>query len=55
MNKKDFGVLFRLGLKPWQLPNFGVERATLKRYYREWRRAGGRVSWWRRWLLKLLG
>ncbi len=54
MKKKDFVKLFQLGFKPSQLPGFGVKRATLSRYYREWQLAGGRVSWWRRWLVRLL-
>ncbi|MBA7571366.1 hypothetical protein ES708_13128 [subsurface metagenome] len=54
MEKKDFVKRFQLGFKPGELSSFGVKRATLNRYYRDWLAGGGRVSWWRRWLVKLL-
>lgn len=52
--KADLTRLFQLGFKPSQLPPFGVGRLTVQRYYRAWLANGGRVAWWRRWLVWLL-
>lgn len=52
--KADYTKLFRSGFTPEQLPTFGIERDTTRRYYREWRASGGKVAWWRRVLARIL-